>query len=1665
MTFERKVATQLLAHILTGTSFAEIGIGYHVMSLGFQQGPKYPADDLVVELVSQNDTEPSLTMALAVRRTPNFVPSDIQTSNLIQNFIKTAQIAQASKFRLQLGLVVAGPQNQARQLAELSNIAQTQKDESSFFDLLHTDQKFRREIRTRLDHIEQIVATALSSLGETTVDSTQTRRRTWEMLSILTVLMPRLESPDDQDWTAITNSLIPVARESNSQEANLLRDRLFVLASQYSPQAATVDLNILRRDTHQLLKPLIEKHQQGWQVLDHLESRALYSVRNKIETIDLRRKLTLDRDKAIEDLVNTIKNEKLVVVSGESGTGKSSLVLLGVSSATDKCHDFQMSSLNLRHISDPLEFEAQLGTKVSTLLSELSAPHRVLIIDGAEAAIEGKADELRYLVNAAKLSDLNLVVITSTESKKAITEILSEADFANPITHYCVPLLSNQDIDYVIQNFPELKPLVRKPESHNLLRRLVVVDLLIRSGINGVPLSEVEAMKQIWSGLIGRHGHRDHGAPNSRQSILLELAKCELFGINKFDVWKEADQNAIFGLQQDGILKQWRNGALELEPEFSHDEIRHYALAYWLVLDQNPVRQLMLASAPRWAVTAARLACQYLLEMSDEQRQSRIGLLIDLRSSFQSMVDRGCSSRWGDIPFEALLVIANPLPLVRQVWQSLVEGEEIELQNIVRIASQRHRAVNGTVNISTVEPIINMLLTDQTPWRTWTFTQDLIRRWLRAHVNRRTQSGNELRIKLRNLIVAAISKAGLDPQKEKISNAIPREATDRFVLEMLALLGPDLGSEGEQILIYVAQQTPDHLAPTVEELFVAESLASYNIRLLAQLTQSYYIDNTSSLNPSIFDDGIRDHKHLGFPMGTNAAYWRGPFMILLHMDFELGVRTINNIINHATHIRISSGPDSDLYGNPRRSDYTLAISGDCREFYGDEQVWCWYRGTGVGPYPCLSALQALELACDRQKNFGTPLSTIVSTLLNTCQSLATVAVTVGFLIRHLVETELLMEPYLIEPAIWDFETTRCTYELSRRDFAAPSDGIFAPSRRSWSLIEATMCIVLNADDNRANELRGLGVKLSANQTEFYLTETRDQQIQKPDLDIESNLTHGQLVRINLFDKGKYNVTETPNGMAIEIESPDITRQKAIDEDLNRWSTASQIHTRYLDILTNHDKDVIDTNRLIEDIDTIQKILETPSQFQVPDPLDTATLVAAVALRAYLHESLNIPDKNIAFVTEILYRVAESRISSSSHSYEGTLNESNAWRSAARIFPLLLSPTAAHIRLKYPGLRKSHMMALRRFVFGQNVVDRYRTIQACFNLAVFSEFEVRLYFARGLDFLWASPCTVGRNCHHRVGLQLAVATAHGFLVSRRMSDSWILRFVAVVPGSSWLFALLDSKAVVVSRLDAAIRSLGSAAVSNICVSNQAKQLLLAILDLQQRSLLSVPSHRLGRCESHILVSARAMLSLSRRDIKQVVLRYVETFVDNSILLHTTLRALSAAAEESQDRAIAAMRLWPDIVECVLASKDWKVKAIDGEHFDRSAFAALLPNQAPDWSYVYRESSSSADNWWDPNSMQPTVEKWLEPAAGSPNCVDQLIGFLSVLEIDEQCRLGLPWIAKLVLADPSRIVRSTLRLNRWLIQIQPANDDHLRLVWQEVIDALVVAGDSQLVSFSE
>ena len=1540
--------------------------------------------------------------------------------------------------------------------------------------------------------------------------------------------MPLLESPNETDWAGVTNSLVPVARGSNPTAALQLRERLVALVNEYSPKAARVNLKLLRRDAHAMLDATTRRNRKGWQVLDHLHRMALAAVRNEITGGDGSR-VSLDRSEEAAKLIETVAKSSATVVSGESGVGKSALAVLGVTNASDTGFDsIQSLCINLRQVPKlPVQFEATLGGPLSTLLCELSAAERILIIDAADAIAEGRADAFCYLVDATHNSEVKVIAVTSVESQQVVRDMLTDR-LGMGVKEHTVPPLSEAEIGKIVKTFTELSNLSSNARARRLLRRLVVVDLLVRVRVLGVPLTDADAMQEVWSGLVRRREMSDRGSPDDRQFVLLKLAALALCGGSDIDASRSFDSAAVAGLRRDGLLQTSSDDPFRIGPEFAHDEVRRYAVARLLVSDGTPAKRILEAGAPRWSLSAARLACQALLAHPNTATMPLSGRLGRLQASFDLLVAAGHGTRWADVPGEGLLALADPQAVLRDAWTGLVANDSAGLRRLARLVDQRHRRDSSFVDIRAVEPIITLLLDNAAPWKSGKHAQDLLRDWLQAHIVAKTSAGHHLRIVLRERLIkvcaagdrrlvqereatAATSQTEKAPQirKEDLGflvrvlfafrrvfarvagrgarspkrierdrrsaasyndrfvevgegsrphrqrPAVPREITDEIVLELLALVGPDLGSDGEDILCRVARDAPSWLAPAVEEFLTGHALANYGRGLLARLTEAYYLDDESG-GSRFHDDGIRRHHARSFGIIPQSAYFRGPFMPLLQTDFLNGVTVLNRLLNHAARARVRTlsrlGPVGPLFHDSASYETELEVTGTRRRYIGDGHVWRWYRATAVGPYPCMSALQSLERVCDQLIKIDIPIETVTAILLRDSENIAMVGLVVGLLVRHLENTGRLLDPYLAEPVIWNHEFTRVTHEMG--GLAADSEGLVNPDRRTWSLREAAGCMVLRADERRAAELCAVGETLVA-KARHHIESENDESATARARETDDSPEHQLAVTrvwASSLDRSTYRVYEGSDGRYIQSKPPEHVTQALVssDERLERAQATSRLVGRY-HIMRNKKAAVeIGPDELAADLAIARRLLEQPPSHGILNPWEASAMVAVAALEAHLLRSFDLPDSALSFAAEIVLEVGDAKATAPDE-FDPSYYEHGADRSAARAVPLLLLPDAARLR---------------------SVIDRAdgsttfeRAVAASMKLALSGTNEVPLHLSRGLDHLWKTQCTEDARCHHEVGWCIVTETMRYCVF-----DGWdaaTKRRIVLALKEPYAKSLdrVDDDSILAFRLDAAIRALAPAAMAGICVSDRARKLLLTLLVAQRRSLLSEDHYDPDDRGSHTLLSARALLTLAEERDDAAIHEHIDAYADNSALLGHLLRALSAAAEETPERAAAARRVWPNVVRHVLQlNESGRAPFLDGI-FGELTLAALIPNATSEISYLYLEAEDRRIAWWQPLAMQPEVEAWLVAAAGRPYCLDHLIRFLQVLTPEEQIRTGLPWVSKLVRADPDHASgRGTL--STWLIKLRPvAEDAGLLFRWQEVVDVLAVAGDRELAPYSE
>jgi hypothetical protein len=284
---------------------------------------------------------------------------------------------------------------------------------ASFKASIDVDGRWTRQVRGRFDQFQMMVSTALKGA----VAEDEVLRLSWRLLGRLHVLGFAVQSPDESDRTAVAMTLDGVADASGDGVA--LRDRLETLTASYDSRGGVVDLNLLRRDLHAHLKAAATRTKQAWKVLEDHRDLATGGVRATIGDGTPGGPVELAfadrRTRLSEAMLDAGLNNTALLISGESGIGKSALTLSAVAEleAADPT-GFEAAVVNFRSLpQSSLDLRGVLGVSVQDVLTELSAPSRVLVIDAADAALERNAALLSDLVLATKAAGVGVVAVSS----------------------------------------------------------------------------------------------------------------------------------------------------------------------------------------------------------------------------------------------------------------------------------------------------------------------------------------------------------------------------------------------------------------------------------------------------------------------------------------------------------------------------------------------------------------------------------------------------------------------------------------------------------------------------------------------------------------------------------------------------------------------------------------------------------------------------------------------------------------------------------------------------------------------------------------------------------------------------------------------------------------------------------------------------------------------------------------------------------------------------------------------------------------------------------------------------------------------------------------------------------------------------------------------------
>ena len=1436
---EHRYGALILSHLLTGDPRPELGDDVTITGVSFQASAVSAVDDVVIE--GRGADGEVRRASVAVRRRPRLIPSDQRSVDLAASFLsvltKRSDDVESGRWRLALA---SAPINPVREFGELAAIAHATSKADAFRQVVRQPRRTTQKVRNRLELLDQVLGKATQHVN---VGDIPRSELAWRLLRSLTVSELRLEPPDESDRTVAVARLRRETKERTAAEADRLFGALERLASRYAPQGVQVDRAMLRKDlvgSAELRRS--GSYREAWGVVDRLAGRLRGRTRRDLVGSSLP-PLELDRAEATESLVGALRgagamssdSSSALVISGEPDVGKSALTLRSAEIIRDS--GGAVVCISLRDLpATTVEAEHVLGAPIGGVLAGTEVCSvRLLVVDGAEAVLEGRHGLFADVVAAALSVGLGVAAVTRSDGEHAVLDAMRIAlgntvgSEQEPVRHK-VEQLTVAEVGQVAEAFPALSRVAQDQRSAWLLRRPGLADVLLRANpaitFPQCLLSEADVLAAVWSSLVrcGERSTAEEGVtPDERENALIGLIRRKLAPDAPPDT---ATARALRSLRSDGLLipagptAAWAHG-----DDFTSDLIRDLALARLLIIEGGaPLRS---AGAPRWAIRAARLACQAALSQAeDASEQTRR----ELQDQFDELAAEH-GDRWAELPLEATLLLGDVLA---RAWPALREESHQELATLLRIARQRY-VRDGIGEPAVLAPLVELICKS---WpslcesRDYTISGEIeaiILEWLRGLIWH--QAGSEpLRARVRDMLLEG-------------SDSRP----DDFDVEALALLGPDLDSRAERQLRSLAVAAPGRLAPSVEPFLAATSLARRNPKLLAELTEAYYIklpvnDGPMSGQFHRLDDGVRDHHRPGSSLGSPMAAWHyGPFWHLLAVKPRLGLRTINRILDHAARARtdqLRRNAESSLGLHKDVLEYELNLPGIGRRCcVGDEHVWRWYRGSAVGPRPCISALLAVERLADVWIAKGHSLDGLVGQLLAGCHSLAMPGLVVGVLIRHpeFVTDEL--DIWLSQPDAWSLEIHRLANE-GRLHIQGPDDDEVAGHdlrRSSFMQVAARQVAeaILKDSEERVSALRECGHELMRRARSAISGLDPDDTTR--DHEIEELITVANWA--TAFERDNLRYREMPDGqVAIGIEAPQSLHAARRHMDAKAVRVASYWHLLNTYTCAEDRRSASPTIR--EDLSLAKNLLEDPPH-DVGDYREGPAAVAASAVLAHAGGSMALNTDELRWSAELLISCAV-RPRRSVYDSDGSLYFMGADRSAAAALPTLLVLSAR----------------------SESGSPPLKWVERALRASTTSPFqEVRRITATALSVVWTNCCIrrgFWRRCVHSIALRAVEAGIRDCRLGPWNAD----RDRDTRPITGRITRALDAiepEDLALSRLSAPIVATSEVDASLCCVRDRALKLLDALIGAHARGAVFEGKESYIRSGTIIIISWRKRCS--------------------------------------------------------------------------------------------------------------------------------------------------------------------------------------------------------------
>jgi len=594
--------------------------------------------------------------------------------------------------------------------------------------------------------------------------------------------------------------------------------------------------------------------------------------------------------------------------------------------------------------------------------------------------------------------------------------------------------LTDEELSEVSETFPRLRYLISQKHIYQIVRRPFVLDFLtlpeLRLGPQDLPevFTEAWLMDWYWNQVIRlADGARDgKGDANAREQTMLRLGKHILETGQAGISVEHLDAEAVSGLAIDRVIE--REDTLV---RLAHDVLEDWTVARILESYRDDLPHYLKSCEESLAlVRPLRLLASRHLE--EDRSPDRWLWLLDVLREQEDL-----SPRW----YQTVLTAPLSSPLLQDMLDAI---EPHLLGDDGRLLSEMLKAIRTTstvpapalsdilagapqpqldkylayARVPVVEqwlPLLGLILKhkDHLPQSCLSEVAEVFSMWMR-------ESDVPMREEIGEICIDFLQSDRATARLFKgpalwAADCLP-ERVQEFVYRALEERDPDL----RELLLH--DDTIDWV-PLCHHL--PEVLVDATDRLLCQPLRRDRFGSYDRFWCS--QHGIRNDHGWRLP----PTYLKGPFLGLLRLSPEHGIRLVARITDHATTVWKDCAKRE--WGRTALP-LTVNLSAGDHQMWGDELVYAWFRYPSVGPRGVTCALMALEYWMDQQIGQGADPKNLFETVLSSSSSASIAGVCISVALSDWRTRAEAAMPILEQPTFWFMDRDRAVREPGAAPF-------------------------------------------------------------------------------------------------------------------------------------------------------------------------------------------------------------------------------------------------------------------------------------------------------------------------------------------------------------------------------------------------------------------------------------------------------------------------------------------------------------------------------------------------------------------------------------------------------------------------------------------------------